>query len=425
MFYLRQLHTQTRWRQLSGVLILAPGFAVCASIFLFFNYYPSYLPESPSELLNCQFTNKLFFTDPVPVTPLINAKASKGVDWCSDCGYQNTGGIKLQSRQRAETSLDFDIALVKSYPFLQVNGRLRSHEILPGEKAGQGGRIDLFFLGKDGRSCLNVDREVVTLTGTHGWKRYEKVFQVPNDAISARLRISNSGGGGVLWADDIDLIPVHENPHLPFWKKTILGLLLVTAATYGAVLWRFILPTKAIMSLVCLILLCAVIPNQYITTTINTALSWSTTINSAYQRTTVEPSNTTSRLDHASTQKGQNEKSILIVMPYIKRTGHLGLFCILSFMVMWKLGSQRVRYDEKQEPSCHLPRFLLFAFMAMLLVAVFTETAQLLSPSRRARLSDIFIDITGILLGMAAGLAIFRQSLQASQAWRTRSPDPK
>lgn len=80
----------------------------------------------------------------------------------------------------------------------------------------------------------------------------------------------------------------------------------------------------------------------------------------------------------------------------IRKIGHLAEYALLGLLICFTWRSY----------TPHVPRHVSWALLLGLLIAVADETFQLTVPGRSGRLTDVWIDLCGMLTGVGIGLLI-------------------
>jgi VanZ family protein len=232
---------------------------------------------------------------------------------------------------------------------------------------------------------------VTRLIGTHNWKNHAAVFQVPAGSHSARLVLNNFGKSGNLWVDNLSLATVAENPTLPIWKTIIALVFAITFTGYLLFFGHTLMASKSVIFIATLILLGASIPNNYLKDKIVTISHWSKQ-HTAPQTTLLK-----------TQEEKQNRLRAATYTRTAKHTGHIGLFFFLSAIVTKRI-TRKISTDAAQQQSTSLITSpAVTAFLAIILFAAATETLQYFSPSRTPQVSDLGLDVAGIITGILVG----------------------
>ena len=321
---------------------------------------PKYLPDG-EFLLKSDFeklTKEVDKSSLGLMAPWICSKT--GVAWQEDGGFSESGGVKLIASEKSNPRMIWKIANPQRFSFLEFRGRMRAKNIVKGEKYLDLASFVLYFEDKDGKFHWELPHVAGRLTGTSPWRRFSRVFWVPEFAETAHVVIHNSGQSGTMWCDDISIRPVRPNSQYLGYQYTLVGLGVMLVVTFIFVFkawqkggWLVIMIGIAIM------------------------------------------------IGVLSSKKSAEillDKINLEVF-VVQKIGHLIMFFLLGLVSSL---SVRRRLDALRKNSKNITYVIVLIF-GLLLFAVITELIQSMNIERTPRLFDWAIDATGILVGISLG----------------------
>jgi len=335
------------------------GFIVwlCGFIYLI-NCCPAYLPADKALLLS-DFESKVQTSLNADLMPLYKwDKSEQGVAWESISGFSGSACIKLTAHDDKESYIKWALANPQDYPFLQVRAKMRTESIVPGASSWNAARLLLYFTDKNGKTNWDYPHAAGSLTGTSSWKEFEKVFPVPEFAATATVVVQNSSKSGIVWCDDISLWPAYKNNSY-FLLRGILfvaGIFLAISAigSFGLFKNRGWIPL-----VITAIILVGVLSSQYFLEMLAGAFG--------------------------------------IKVFLLKKFGHLFLFFMLGLVsTSWANATKKA----SGRPTLSLKQ-LVFIFTGLLSFAVLTELLQFATFDRGPGIFDFFINMTGIIGGIA------------------------
>jgi hypothetical protein len=325
----------------------------------FIQYCPAYLPDNAPVLLS-DFES-------IPQTGSISYKAplnawgqsKQGVALDPDGGISGSACMKLTAHDDNEAYIKWTFSTPRDHQFLMLRVTMRTNGVVKGANNWNAARALVYFTDIKGKSHWEYPHVAGALTGTSSWKEFEKVFPVPAFAATATVLVQNGSSSGILWCDDISLWPANKNTSY-FLLRNIL-LLAVIALAISAIRAFDLLKKRGWIPLsILVIILVGALCNQYVLEMIAGAFG--------------------------------------LKVFLLKKVGHLFLFFILGLVsTSWagaiKKTAGRITLSLKQ---------LACIFIVLVSFAALTELVQFATMDRGPGKVDFFIDMTGVLAGIAS-----------------------
>lgn len=244
---------------------------------------------------------------------------------------------------------------------VQFVSAMKISDVEQGNKAWKAARIIFVALDENGGSIYNVPHILIAKNGTSDWENISKVFVAISHAAEYYVEIQLVNVTGEMWVKDISLRPVEETQSyrnfqgiiLFLWMGVLFWMLITYQHTIFASKWNFLIITMIVIAL-------------------SGAL-------------------VSADLKHSVMEV------LKLVLPWVEeeesffRVGHFLVYCMLSIIVFWKTESARQ---------------VIFSSLLIVLFAMATEILQFLVDGRTPRISDFYIDLSGIALGLFISLIL-------------------
>ena len=332
---------------------------LCGFVYLI-NCWTAYHPADKNLLLSDFESRTQTSTDAhsAPLDPW--DQSEQGVAWEPNSGFSGSACIKLTAHDDKESYIKWTLANPQDYPFLLVRAKMRTERVVKGANSWNAARLLLYFTDKNGKTNWKYPHVAGALTGTSQWKEFKKVFPVPEFAVTATVVVQNSSKSGIVWCDDISLRPAYKNSSYFLLRGILIvaGILLAISAirSFGLLKNRGWIPLVIIA-----IILVGVLCSQYFLEMIANTFGFKVFL--------------------------------------LKKIGHLFLFFSLGLVsTSWadatKKATGRITTPFKQ---------LVFIFIGLSSFAALTEFLQFATLDRGPGKFDFFINMTGIIGGIAIG----------------------
>lgn len=279
------------------------------------------------------------------------------------------------------------------YESIRVRARIKVEEVVAGEYAWRCARLVFAQYDAD-RKWMPGRHGLMGMSGTTGWKVYEKAFEMFPDAAYAEVALQQLGSSGLAEFEHIEAQPVRVRASFVWWRILFAGGWLVAAVYYFP---RCRLHRRRLKMLILLnvlvILVGALMPSEWISDNTGKAkAAWAKVAQPVPVKTDVPPrEKPTTQQERDTQQMGRFNK----VVGDAHRTGHFILFASLCFLVYLSaaLEQQRSVYYFK------------VGFDVLLFAAV-TESLQFLTLDRTAGMIDLLIDVYGMAVAFVLFLAV-------------------
>lgn len=393
--------------QIRAALLLAAVFL--AVMALFFTYHDQYRDVGGNLIAGGDFAQSPIREGGANTAGGWRARGPS-LRWEPQGGVDYSGGVRLGTHEGRGSNLGYTVDNPRRFRFLRLSGRLRADDIVVGDQAWNTARLLLFFTDRDGRSHLQRDHVVCVITGTQSWRHCERVFPVPDFAVTARIHVQNLAASGALWIDELRLTPVIERSSTIFWR-------LLFAALWCGVLaycvWSARLSRQPlgplIIAIALLIVFGVAVPEPVIeqivyrgTDTAKELLNDQSSDASKPGEAQVAPS--TAPAAPPGRDRAQPSPLPFATLFTVKQIGHFVLFSLLAFLTFLSV----IRRWRSGSPASRPTAAFATVTAALLIFAAGAEILQFLTTTRRPSLFDWGIDAGGIVFGAAIALAIRR-----------------
>ncbi|MFA5689983.1 MAG: VanZ family protein [Kiritimatiellales bacterium] len=328
---------------------------------------------------------------------------SERAERLAGAGYKNSTGIKLTASPGKRGDLYITVTnLAGCDAFIAIARARTEGEMIIDDSGWRLPRGIFFYRTAAGRGIWSENHTFFRLDKPVRWKKYSEVFPVVRDTVDARLHLQNLAPGGVLYVDDVSLIPAHRRTSA---TPVFTGALLLWAAAFIYAL-RACAPWKKrggmlMTAIALLIVLGSAVPGRVLDRGIHVVASFV-----QHPAEVVTPAKMPSKDAHGD--RASPAASAVLKPPPPEKT---------------PLKSQTL-YGNRIVGTVHLHgHFILFTLLAavsafswrtllpvaggLLIFSAAVETLQLMIPDRGASLSDFWINIAGC----SAGLILYTGAL--------------
>ena len=323
--------------------------------------------------------------------------------------------VQLQSRNyKKKVYVKQMLDNIQKGQTVRLAGAIKTHDVSQGDKAWMAARIIFVARGNDGLSMYNLPHILAARNASTDWESFSKIFSTSSDASSYFVEIQLLNVTGTMWVKNLSLKYVKETfsfslfriVSVLLWFLVTLWVLVPQRHTIFSSKWKILIIIMLIVAL-----FGALVPAGLKHNAMNFMVAffpWA----------------------------GGGEVAFF-------RMGHFLVFCVLSMVVFRKAqpghyvisaantnpvsrpssGCLRafinykiielvqlvLRFCSIKSPEYHpeidvLFRQLIFSatlsrFILLMVFAMVTEILQFLVDGRTPRVSDFFIDVSGIVLG--------------------------
>jgi VanZ family protein len=177
---------------------------------LFYNLYEPWLPVGPELIPDGSFTT--------PACTNAWSGWNERTRLVQDGGFGGSPGVVLTTSPGQNGILRFTTYDLTNVPAFRVSMRAAAHGVVRGKEGYHVPRAIFFYHNAGAKSLFGLHHGVMDISKDTGWRYYKDFFPVPPGAVNARLHIQNLGAGGIMQIDDVSVIPVRERPSAPWWK---------------------------------------------------------------------------------------------------------------------------------------------------------------------------------------------------------------
>ena len=268
----------------------------------------------------------------------------------------NKSDMQIISEEDGETvAIRQTIENIQGGQAVRLVSSMKTRNVEQGEEKWEAARIIFVGMNEEGNSMYNLPHILVTKNGTIDWEYFSKVFIANSNAVRHYVEIQLVKVKGAMWVKNLSLQPVKETFAFSlFWIVSV--LLWIVTTLWLLAPYRHTIFSSKLNVLIIVMLIVVLIA-------------------------TLAPVNL----------KYNAMESLKLFLPWLDvegwlfRIGHLLVYCMLSVVVFWAVKSGRQ----------FITRFTLLVLLAMA-----TEIIQYLVDGRTPRVSDFFIDVSGIALGL-------------------------
>lgn len=281
---------------------------------------------------------------------------------------------------------------------LVLSGVVRSSDVIPGEKRWETARLLLVPITTEGKQRYDVPHGLVQLRGTTPWKEYKHAFRLPKDISSVSVVIQLLNSSGTMEVQSISLRFAIENPSYLKWQHR---LMLVWISTGLWIVWPLLRAMhrrpgrKAILVTSGIILLGILIPASVKYAITPFWLLPETEVPGPF-RVDLLPATVPFSFELLPTELG------------IYKLAHFLLFTLIGYLLI-----SRRMYG--------IPISMQVGITSLFALA--TESMQALASGRGGKLSDVLIDLCGVLAGMLVAAAMSRLTSGTQYRRHTQKPN--
>lgn len=322
-------------------------------------------------------------------------------------GYRKSAGLVLGTEPNRHSTLKLKIKDTETFPAFQLSMRATATGVREGKLFWHHPRAIFFFRTATGKSRFDISHCLFSLGKDAKWRTYKKTFPVPKDAETGWLYLQNLGKAGTLQVDDIAVIPAVMRPSALFFSILFVTLIGIALALSLAILKPWTRPAGIAVLLTALAILAGVTaPGELLDSGIETSFE---TVTDLTQRLEAPKLTSTPKIPvAAAVQKtapalkktaaparpARNHTARVDPIGWAHRAGHFCLFMLLAVLSMVCWAPARASWRRG-----------ITVLACLFLFAAATETLQFAIPGRTARLTDLFVDLRGILI--AACISFF------------------
>ncbi len=357
---------------------------------LFFSRYDPWEPIGAERIADGGFEGEAWQTQWTGWNDLVRHTEQRG--------FRNSAGVVLNTTSGRNGILRRTVRTPADTPAFRASLRAKANGIVRGRLGYHIPRALFYYRDRQGKGMWSVSHGIVNLRKDSGWNMYSNVFPVPDDVMDAHLHIENGGVAGVLYIDDVSLVPVRPRTSAPWWRTAFAVLWM---STFGFWLFRLRPWRKksglAATGLTLLILAGIVMPGEALDDAIRSGKSvLSERVMRAPEPHTDERQSAEAEQTPAVSAASASEPETAARTParemdQAHETGHRVLFALLGCLAgfCW-LEPPRLWYRA------------VWLTAGLTCFAAATETLQMITPDREAGWSDLLTDLSGAVPAVAA-----------------------
>lgn len=319
----------------------------------FFNLYDRYEPYGPELLSDPSFTEGF---------------EKWTISGRGDAQLLEDGTVILQAAAPNKgVAVRQYLADPTRHRLVRLKGELRSKNIQMGKQNWHSGRLVLASFDENQR-MMSVPHVVVNLLGTQDWKTYQAVFQIPQNAIEVSVSLQIIGTTGELGARNLSLYEVQLHSHYNIYRSIGLALWIFMLAWLSLTLssqLRLDLPHFALAFIFFSIVIGVLMPSA-----LKSNIEGEVSTFFAYFSNWLNP-NTSHFMENDPIK--------------VSDLGHFLLFTLLAIVTSWAYPTQN--------------RFHLLS--SLICLAAVTEVLQFFVKGRLPLMTDLIIDVAGLLIGIS------------------------
>jgi len=353
---------------ISRKLILFFALLLVSTTILFFNYYPRYQFVSDNLIKNPDFS-------------------PDHKDWRIDSSGTFIGENGLVSLTVAPGEPPVQISQTINLPpfsMLQLTCEFKEEGVVTGVNSWDTARVLLVSLDQNGKALYDRPHVAVMQSGSSEWRPASGVFMTDRDVANVELVLQLGASQGTMSVKSLALHQVTVKPEFTSIRQWLLIVWLICGflAVAQLVLMHIKNKRQALAGVVLLLIWTGILlPASFKNWIADHTVSGHSAATNPYNMARPE-------LQKFSFRVSAPEWDIF-------KSGHLVLFGLLACLL-----ANRNTYD--------MHYFRTIGLLSIL--ALLTEITQLFIPGRTPNVTDIFIDLTGALLGLMlkVGLAGYR-----------------
>jgi VanZ family protein len=248
---------------------------------------------------------------------------------------------------------------------VRLRGELRAQNIQLGEQSWHSGRLVLVSFDTNQRMIAGP-HVVVNLQGTQGWKTYQAVFRIPQNAVEVRVSLQIIGATGELAARNFSLHEVQQRSHYNLFRSV------------GLVLWVFMMGWLSLtwVSQLRLDLPHFVLALAFLSIVIGVLMPGALKLDMEGEVSTIFAYFNWLNSDVSRLMENDPTK--------ISDIGHFLLFTLLAMATSWAYPTQK---------RCYL-------LVSLICLAAISEVLQFFVEGRLPLVTDMLVDVAGLLVGI-------------------------
>ena len=358
---------------------------------LFFNLYDPWMPIGPDQIIDSGFETA--------------GRTNDWTGWDSELaridpegGFNGSAGAVLSTAPKRHGRLKATIGEIENIPAFRVSARAAAENVERGSKRWHLPRaIFVYRDSASGKPLYQSNHILIALDQNSEWRKYTAVFPVPENVREGWLQLQNFGNAGTLRIDDVSVTPVAPKPSALFFNVFFTGLWGTVFAVCLAALhpWKRWPGTGAMLCAVAIII-GVILPGKLLDQTISSGLDTLQGIRHSIEPPAKQPAD---KLTQKMPAPGKEKKPPRLPdrdsIQNVHKSGHFWLFTLLALLSMSCWASAR-------KPASGI----LSVMAGLFLFAAATEVLQFVTLDRKAGLSDLWVDITGISIAVAVATAL-------------------
>jgi len=291
--------------------------------------------------------------------------------------------------------ITYTIINPQEWKYLKFSGRMRTEDVVKGDKPWSRARLLLYFKDAQNRSLWEHPHVLCSLYGDNKWRKHTRIFPVPENAVTAHAVAQNAGYSGYAWFDELSVVGATREKSF-LWINMTAGLIWVTVLIllmHMTGIW--VLPyNRVIMGLIVLIVIGVAMPQPVINTLAEKSKGLSI---SAIKETDQKPSsksvNTVIENNKSDPFAGYESESLIGI---IKGIGHFTLFALISLFL-------NMAYKEKNKTKREIRKTIgivpvISIILGLSFFAGATEVLQFVSETRGRQFMTGLLMWQGFLL---------------------------